>query len=689
MKAKCSSDSQILECALKSIEGDPEPDCRDESCAPRIEKAEKFIKAAREISLSPFNGVDTDFSVIVRQKNEQPYVRKRSLKKFYIAAGILSAACVAIFLTAALRTIFFSGTSIRTAKAHISYISGSVFLNNMPAASGASVRENDSVSTGSNSSTVISFTGGAFAALSEKTALSIAEISVHNGKPRITINQSAGSTFSKIAKGGSEYSVQSRFASAEAKGTSFLFICNTDNAEIKLLHGKLLISGDTGRKEQRFLEQGYLIRANKERITVPEILQDKETKTLRTLDTITLIPGSVAVTMPPEAASILSGVPLKEEGLFMEHAKTRLTDSDLTVIWDESGLPDLEKIILSINPPLASDDSSVTCGKTTLSHTFHNLKPDSRYILRIEALNTRDHELFKETSVITHRTVSVNSPENMYYEYSPILRYKTPTSGQTKILIDGEEKNIKNGEKIEAETGLHTIIVIYSDNGGNSTERSVSFFINRLKRKDSDTFNSSDNSLTAFSAWKKNSLRSDDIAIRNRRATLVSSIGGYNWSHISKKQTINESDEFIQKNDMFLSSAKVTVESGVQAEHQQCALTFDYTPIDTDNSEISFYLKEFISGSPKGIVMAPAKKILLKKRQTEEGLTAIYHKKGTSYCGILMTPEGRIIEYVRNPDYKRSPSKPFYERKLILSHKAAETVKDLTLVQVDNYNFYE
>jgi hypothetical protein len=318
MKEKCLSDEQILDCALERQKDNTETDCQDESCASRVEKAEKFIGMVRESSLAPFNNINTEYDFTVKRNNTIPE-KRRLPKKLFIAAGILVAACLTIITTFTFRNENVTGFHLNAVRGSVSFVSGDVSRNSVPAKKGDAANVGDSIITGSTSSAVINFDDKVIVAIGENSSVSLSELTVIDSKLHIVMDQSSGITFNRIKKDTAEYSIRSLTATAVVRGTAFSFICNTDNVSISLLHGSVLVSHTNGTGSQTMLEPGYTIALNENIISRPEKLSDEEIKNLEVLDSVADTAESPAKGISPEAEKILGG----QSTVIPSHGKNR------------------------------------------------------------------------------------------------------------------------------------------------------------------------------------------------------------------------------------------------------------------------------------------------------------------------------------------------------------------------------
>ncbi|AFM13640.1 FecR family protein [Turneriella parva] len=132
-------------------------------------------------------------------------------------------------------------TSLDSAK--FTYVKGDVLVSGKPATLGQTVSKDATIEVKNNSMAVLQFSSSASITLKANSVLSIANLSKNeSGKPVIELSQSSGASFSKIAKGQSEFSIKTPTAVAGVRGTSFeLTVGNGKTTQIKLLEGKVAV----------------------------------------------------------------------------------------------------------------------------------------------------------------------------------------------------------------------------------------------------------------------------------------------------------------------------------------------------------------------------------------------------------------------------------------------------------------
>ena len=128
--------------------------------------------------------------------------------------------------------------------AKFTYVKGDVLVSGKPATLGQTVSKDATIEVKNNSMAVLQFSSAASITLKANSGLSIANLSKNDsGKPVIELSQNTGSSFSKIAKGQSEFSIKTPTAVAGVRGTSFeLVVGNGKTTQIKLLEGKVAVA---------------------------------------------------------------------------------------------------------------------------------------------------------------------------------------------------------------------------------------------------------------------------------------------------------------------------------------------------------------------------------------------------------------------------------------------------------------
>jgi len=166
--------------------------------------------------------------------------------------------------------------------AKFTYVKGDVLVSGKPATLGQTVSKDATIEVKNNSMAVLQFASAASITLKANSVLSIANLSKNeSGKPVIELSQSNGSSFSKIAKGQSEFSIKTPTAVAGVRGTSFeLTVANGKTTQIKLLEGKVQVAKSDATKEELaqapVVEAGQKVEADATHVSKPQEITEAE-----------------------------------------------------------------------------------------------------------------------------------------------------------------------------------------------------------------------------------------------------------------------------------------------------------------------------------------------------------------------------------------------------------------------------
>lgn len=201
--------------------------------------------------------------------------------------------------------------------AKFTYVKGDVLVGGQPASLGQAVSKDATIEVKKNSMAVLQFSNAASITLKANTTLSIANMNKgSNGAPVIELSQSSGSSFSKIAKGQSEFSIKTPTAVAGVRGTSFeLTVGNGKVTQIKLLEGKVAVAkadATTEVNEATFenatiVEAGQKVDATAAKVSAPVEISDAEKSSLQAMNTVEIAPVSGAVVVPDSVAAYATG----------------------------------------------------------------------------------------------------------------------------------------------------------------------------------------------------------------------------------------------------------------------------------------------------------------------------------------------------------------------------------------------
>jgi hypothetical protein len=184
----------------------------------------------------------------------------------------------------------------------ITFLRGSVLLNQAPAQIGTMVKMSDSIEVKDKSTAVVQFSTNAMITIESNTNLVIKNlVQGDNGVPTIALDQSRGSTFNKIVPGKANYSVNTPTITAGVRGTAFRVNSSEGEkgTEIELFTGKvaLIKDGDMADKTaegvkpvETILEAGHKIVVTETEIKEPVRLKEEEIKNLERLNDIAMLP---------------------------------------------------------------------------------------------------------------------------------------------------------------------------------------------------------------------------------------------------------------------------------------------------------------------------------------------------------------------------------------------------------------
>ncbi len=197
--------------------------------------------------------------------------------------------------------------------AKFTYVKGDVLVSGKPATLGQTVSKDATIEVKNNSMAVLQFASAASITLKANSVLSIANLSKNDsGKPVIELSQNTGSSFSKIAKGQSEFSIKTPTAVAGVRGTSFeLVVGNGKTTQIKLLEGKVQVSKPDATKEEMaaapVVEAGQKVEATAAGVAKPTEITEAEKSSLQAMNTVEIAPASGKVVVPESVEKYATG----------------------------------------------------------------------------------------------------------------------------------------------------------------------------------------------------------------------------------------------------------------------------------------------------------------------------------------------------------------------------------------------
>lgn len=186
--------------------------------------------------------------------------------------------------------------------AKFTYVKGDVTVGGAPATLGNTVNKDALIEVKANSMAVLQFANAASITLKANSQLAIANLAKgENGKPVIELAQSSGTSFSKIAKGQSDFSIKTPTAVAGVRGTSFeLTVGKTKTTEIKLLEGKVQVAKAGATREElasaTVVEAGQKVEATGRGVAKPVEISENEKTSLQAMNTVEIsAPGGKSV----------------------------------------------------------------------------------------------------------------------------------------------------------------------------------------------------------------------------------------------------------------------------------------------------------------------------------------------------------------------------------------------------------
>ena len=203
--------------------------------------------------------------------------------------------------------------------AKFTYVKGDVLVSGKPATLGETVSKDATIEVKNNSMAVLQFSSAASITLKANSVLSIANLSKNGaGKPVIELSQSNGSSFSKIAKGQSDFSIKTPTAVAGVRGTSFeLEVGNGKTTKIKLLEGKVAVAkveaNDTAEEIKAELEKATVVEAGQKvevdnkAVSKPVEITEAERTSLQAMNTVEIAPVSGKVVVPESVEKYATG----------------------------------------------------------------------------------------------------------------------------------------------------------------------------------------------------------------------------------------------------------------------------------------------------------------------------------------------------------------------------------------------
>jgi hypothetical protein len=209
-----------------------------------------------------------------------------------------------VFLITTVFVVDCKDKSKSTAEIHgtITFIRGSVLLNQSPAQIGTKVSMSDSIEVKDKSTAVVQFSTNAMITIESNSSLVIKSLlQGKDGVPTIAMDQSRGSTFNKIVPGKANYSVNTPTITAGVRGTAFRVSSGTESGtQIELFTGKVALikenaatkTGEeaTKKSEEMILEAGQKVTVTETEIMPPVKMKESELKDLERMNDIAMLP---------------------------------------------------------------------------------------------------------------------------------------------------------------------------------------------------------------------------------------------------------------------------------------------------------------------------------------------------------------------------------------------------------------
>jgi hypothetical protein len=184
----------------------------------------------------------------------------------------------------------------------ITFIRGSVLLNQAPAQIGTKVSMSDSIEVKDKSTAVVQFSTSAMITIESNSSLVIKSLlQGKDGVPTIAMDQSRGSTFNKIVPGKANYSVNTPTITAGVRGTAFRVNSSAEKGtSIELFTGKVALMKDPeavkpgepagAQTEELILEAGQKVTVTETEIQAPVKMKESELKDLERMNDIAMLP---------------------------------------------------------------------------------------------------------------------------------------------------------------------------------------------------------------------------------------------------------------------------------------------------------------------------------------------------------------------------------------------------------------
>ncbi len=176
----------------------------------------------------------------------------------------------------------------------VTFVSGLVLLNGTTCEFGSVVKTGDTVATGAKSIAVVQFGQSSIISLKENSNFTVEVLIAAQEADTITITQKIGSSFNKIVKKGTKYSLQTPTSVAAVRGTSFMCTVSDKGSTIKLSSGWVkvipVIQGNAKEDAAVEIDAGKKIEITETAVSAPQELTKEEQTQLSKLDAIDMLP---------------------------------------------------------------------------------------------------------------------------------------------------------------------------------------------------------------------------------------------------------------------------------------------------------------------------------------------------------------------------------------------------------------
>lgn len=199
---------------------------------------------------------------------------------------------VILFSTSIL--LFCSTPRVQELTGRITFTSGEVLQNGKACEFGSIVKAGDTIATGAKSAAVVQFGETSIISIKENSSFTVDALVAAKDGDTITIKQKIGSSFNKIVKKGTKYSLMTPTSVAAVRGTSFICFVSEKSSSIKLSSGRVkvvpIFKGEITEAAAVEIDAGKKIEVSEKGIAAPADLSQKEQTEMKALDKIALVP---------------------------------------------------------------------------------------------------------------------------------------------------------------------------------------------------------------------------------------------------------------------------------------------------------------------------------------------------------------------------------------------------------------